>query len=224
MRIVLYARVSTDEQATEGVSLAAQRERLEAYAKLYGHEVVAYIEDAGVSAKDLKRPGLKRALKLLRDRTADGLLVTKIDRLTRRLGDLSQLVEKYFSAWSSLLSVAESIDTSSAAGRAMLHMIGVFAAWERETIVERTREALRHKRDRGARLGAVPLGYQRAGDSFVEDPVEQAVIARAKALHGEGKSLREIARQLDAEGCKTKRGGVWRACTVANLLTTEKTG
>jgi len=219
MRLVLYCRVSTEEQATEGVSLAAQRARGEAYAKLYGHELVAVEEDAGISAKSLRRPGLRRALKALRAGGADGVLVAKLDRLTRSVGDLAQLVERYFTEGrGALLSVGEAIDTATAAGRMVLNMLGVLAQWEREAIGERTREALRHKRARGARLGAVPLGWRRQGDVFVEDEAEQRVLARARELAAAGVNLSAIGRTLTAEGLRTKRGGAWQATTVRKLL------
>lgn len=219
MRLVAYCRVSTEEQANEGVSLGAQRARLEAWATAMGHELVDVVEDAGVSAKSLKRPGLRRALKMLRARTADGVLVAKVDRLTRSIRDLVELVERYFGSGKfALVSVAEAIDTSSAAGRMILNLLGVFAQWEREAIAERTREALRHKKANGARLGAVPLGFRRAGDGFVVDQAEQDVLKRALELDAAGEKLSAIARTLKAEGHKTKRGGEWHLTTVRKLL------
>ncbi len=87
-RVVGYARVSTEDQAREGVSLAAQRAKLEAYATALDLELVAVREDAGVSAKTLDRPGLRAALEDLRAGRADALLVPKLDRLTRSVRDL----------------------------------------------------------------------------------------------------------------------------------------
>lgn len=219
MRLIGYPRVSTDEQASEGISLDAQRARLEAYCAAMGHELVAVIEDAGVSAKSIKRPGLQRALRMLRKREADGLLVVKLDRLTRSVRDLVDLVEKYFAPGkSALISVGESIDTATAAGRMLLSLLAVIAQWEREAIGERTREALRHKRERGARLGAVPLGFRREGDAFVPDEGEQATMRRARELAASGARLGAIATALAAEGHRTKRGGKWHITTVRKLL------
>lgn len=92
-RVVGYLRVSTEKQVDEGISLAAQREKLVAYATAMDLELVALVEDAGVSAKNIKRPGLERALAVLDDGGADGLLVAKLDRLTRSVRDLGKLVE-----------------------------------------------------------------------------------------------------------------------------------
>lgn len=93
-RTIAYVRVSTDKQAEKGVSLEAQRAKLAAYADLYDLDVVEVVVDAGVSAKTLQRPGLTRALDMLRKGAADALLVVKLDRLTRSVRDLGELVER----------------------------------------------------------------------------------------------------------------------------------
>ena len=127
MRTVAYLRVSTEDQASKGVSLDVQREKITAYADLYGLELVEIIEDAGVSAKSLDRPGLQRALGLLKEGTADALLVFKFDRLTRSVRDLGSLIETTFSPETgkpALLSVQDQIDTRSAAGRLVLERPG----------------------------------------------------------------------------------------------------
>lgn len=219
VKVVAYCRVSTEEQAKEGVSLAAQRARLEAAASAFGHELVAIIDDAGISAKSMKRPGLKRALKMLRAREADGLLITKLDRLTRSTRDMIELIDKFFaSGKSALISLGESIDTGSAMGRMVLKFFATIAEWEREAIAERTREALRHKKAMGARLGAVPLGMRRNGDRFEIDHAEQRVLERALELETQGAKLSAIAQTLKAEGHHTKRGGEWHLTTVRKLL------
>ena len=107
-----YIRVSTDKQADHGVSLDAQKAKLEAYATLYELTLVDIIVDAGVSAKTLDRPGLARALAMLDKGQANALLVAKLDRLTRSVKDLGSLVEDCFSSDKiTLLSVADNIDT-----------------------------------------------------------------------------------------------------------------
>src|SRR5579872_4363968 len=110
-RTIAYLRVSTDKQADRGVSLDAQRAKVAAYAELYDLELVDVIVDAGASAKTLDRPGLQRALGMLRRREADALLVVKLDRLTRSVKHLGELVETVFAAGkAALLSVSEQID------------------------------------------------------------------------------------------------------------------
>ena len=96
MKVVAYIRVSTDKQTDQGCSLDVQREKVALYARLHDLALVDIIEDAGESAKSLERPGLQRALAMLRNGEANGLLVTKLDRLTRSLRDLDTLIANYF--------------------------------------------------------------------------------------------------------------------------------
>ena len=125
MRAVGYIRVSSDEQATEGVSLDAQRAKVQGYAALYDLDLVAIEVDAGASAKTLDRPALARALGMLDRGEADGLVIAKLDRLSRSVGDWDQLIARYFGerAGKKLWSVADSIDTRTAAGRLVLNVL-----------------------------------------------------------------------------------------------------
>lgn len=223
-RVVGYIRVSTEQQA-DGVSLEAQRAKLEAYAVAMDLELVAIHVDAGLSAKTLARPGLQAALGALDSGQADGLLVAKLDRLTRSVRDLGDLLERYFGQRFSLLSVADSIDTRSAAGRLVLNVLGSVSQWERETTGERTREALAHLKSRGVRLGGAAVGWERTSETDAEGrrlvvtvPQEAATVERIVRLRSEGLSLRSIARALSAEGHATKAGGEWHASTVRNVL------
>ena len=125
-RTVAYLRVSTDKQADRGVSLDAQRAKVEGYAALFDLDLVAIEVDAGESAKSLARPALGRALAMLRTGKAEALLVVKLDRLTRSVRDLCDLVDDYFREGKcALLSVGEQVDTRSAAGRMVLNMLTV---------------------------------------------------------------------------------------------------
>jgi len=224
-RVVGYVRVSTEQQADGGVSLEAQRAKLAAYALAMDLELVAIEEDAGLSAKTLERPALQRALGMLDAGTAEGLLVTKLDRLTRSVRDLGALVERYFAAKHSLLSVADSIDTRSAAGRLVLNVLASVAQWEREATGERTRDALAHLKATGVRLGGSSIGWER-GDEIDEQgrrvvresEADVAAIEQMLALRAQGLTLRAIAERLTAEGHRTKRGGKWAAETVRKVL------
>lgn len=223
--VVGYVRVSTDQQADGGVSLEAQREKLKAYAVALDLELVAIVEDAGYSAKSLRRPGLQAALDHLTDGRARGLLIAKLDRLTRSVRDLGDLVERYFGDRFSLLSVGDAIDTRTAAGRLVLNVLTSVAQWEREATGERTREALGHLRREGVRLGAPALGWTRSDERdaegrrvVIELDEERTVVDRICALRGEGRSLAEIAATLEREGHRTKRGGRWAKSTVLRIV------
>lgn len=226
MAVVGYVRVSTEGQADQGVSLEAQRAKLEGYCALYELDLVEVIVDAGVSAKTLDRPGLARALGMLDDGTAGGILVAKLDRLTRSVRDLCDLVDRYFAGVRfALLSVAENVDTRTASGRMVLNILATISQWERETIGERTSEALTHLRARGVRLGGEALGWKRTeavdddGRRLVSEvDAEAETVRRIAELHASGLSLRAICAALDAEGRPTKRGGKWAPKTVRAVL------
>jgi site-specific DNA recombinase len=209
-KAVGYIRVSTDKQAEHGVSLEAQQAKLTAYAQLYDLDLVDVIVDAGVSAKTLDRPGLQRALSMLRKGQAHALLVAKLDRLTRSVKDLGTLVEDYFSSDAiTLLSVADSIDTRTAAGRLVLNVLGSVAQWERETIGERTAEALAHKKAQGQKLGGdVPYGYRvdADGKTLVADDAEQALLGAIRDARSRGLSQRAIVAELARQGFTTRKG------------------
>jgi site-specific DNA recombinase len=218
-KVIGYVRVSTAEQAASGLSLAAQRERIELFCRLHELDLVAVVEDAGASAKTLSRPGLRSVLELLRSGAADGLVVAKLDRLTRSVRDLGHLVEEHFgNGGAALLSVGEQVDTRTAAGRLVLNVLGSVSQWEREAISERTREALRQVRARGIRLGSEGLGWSRVEGKVQVVKAEAATVGRIHALRAEGATLRRIAEVLTAEGHRTKRGGRWQAQTVARVL------
>lgn len=207
-RAVAYIRVSTDKQADHGVSLEAQRAKIEAYAGLYDIELVAVEVDAGESASSLDRPALQRALGMLRKGTANAILVAKIDRLTRSVRDLAELVERHFrSGKRALLSVGEQIDTRTAAGRGVLNILGSVGQMERELIGERTATAMAHLREQGRYTGGgVPFGYELGsdGESLVELAEEQAVIIAARALRDRGMSMRAIAATLAERGVRAR--------------------
>jgi DNA invertase Pin-like site-specific DNA recombinase len=188
-------------------------------------DLVAVFEDAGLSAKSLARPGLQAALAMLEDGEAAGLVVTKLDRLTRSVRDLGDLVDRYFASRFSLLSVSDSIDTRTASGRLVLHVLGAVGQWEREATAERTRDALAQLRADGVRLGAEPLGWRRT-DAIDETgrrrcqeaAEEQETIRRVRELRAQGLVIKDIIATLEAEGRSTKRGARWHRTTVHRIL------
>jgi site-specific DNA recombinase len=221
-RLIGYVRVSTDKQADHGVSLEAQRVKLEQYCALYDLTLVDIIVDAGESAKTLKRPGLQRALALLASGEADGLLVAKLDRLTRSVRDLGELLERYFTS-AALLSVADQIDTSTAAGRLVLNVLMSVSQWEREAISERTKTAMAHKKSQGQRVGAIPYGFTLAedGSTLLPDAAEQAMVAQMTTAHARGLSLRAIAAELARQGLLNRQGNIFSPTQIARILKAE---
>jgi DNA invertase Pin-like site-specific DNA recombinase len=221
-RTIAYLRVSTDKQADKGVSLDAQRAKVAAYAQLYDLDLAEVIVDKGESAKTLNRPGLQRALAMLKSGDADALLVVKLDRLTRSVADLATLVERYFaSGRSALLSVGEQIDTRSAAGRLVLNVLASVGQWEREAIGERTSAAMELKASRGEFTGGeAPYGFRlgRDGVHLEEIAAEQRVLVKARELRAAGLSLRATAAALDRLGLRSRVGKTFAAAQVARMV------
>ena len=220
MKAIGYVRVSTDQQADRGVSLQAQTERVRAMASVQGAELVDIEVDGGESAKSMKRPGLQRILAMVEAGAVQAVIVAKLDRLTRSVKDMCSLLELFEKRKVALISVAESLDTGSAAGRLVITIMGAVSQWEREAIGERTREALRHKGSKRERVGTIGYGLRLAADGVhVEEcPLEQAALAEIRRLRNEGRSIRGIAMALNTRGYRTRRGTDWRLESVARVL------
>lgn len=221
MRAIGYVRVSTDQQATDGVSLEAQAAKIRTYCELYGIELAGIEVDAGASASSLERPGLTRALAALDAGEVDGLVVVKLDRLTRSVRDLDALLSQYFTGSNAkaLVAVAEQVNTETAAGRMVLNVLVSISQWEREVIGERTSAAMRHKQDRGEYIGGgVPFGYRvDAAGQLIEDAPEQAILSDLRDLKARGLTLREIADELNHRGA-FRRGRDWYPMAVSRAL------
>ena len=216
---VLYARASTDDQR---LTLEAQQVKLQGYAQVFELDVVDLIVDEGESAKDLNRPGLQRALRLLRSTKAEILVCVKLDRLTRSVADWQTLVDGYFSerAGKQLISVNDAIDTRTAAGRLSLNVLLSVSQWEREVIAERTLEALALKIKRGERVGRVRYGYDLADDGIhlVPNAREQAQIRVMVALRAGGMTLRGISEELFCLGLRPRSGGRWSHRVIGSIV------
>src|SRR5450755_1844063 len=217
MRAIGYTRVSTDKQADRGVSLDAQTERIRAMVVVHGAELTDIIVEAGESAKSLNRPGMQRLLALIDSGEVQTVIVAKLDRLTRSVKDLCELLERFERRGVALISVAESLDTGSAAGRLVLNIMTAVSQWEREAIGERTRDALSHKRSNGERVGNIAYGYRLSGDGTHVEPdvAEQAAIGAIRQLRTSGRTLRQIAAVLNQRSLRTRRGSAWRLEHVA---------
>ena len=220
MKVVGYARVSTEKQADKGVSLEAQAEKIRAMAVVHGAELLDTIVDGGESAKSLNRPGMARLLALVDAGEIEAVIIAKLDRLTRSVKDLCTLLERFSRRNVTLISVAESLDTGSAAGRLVLNIMTAVSQWEREAIGERTRDALSHKRSQGQRVGNIAYGCRLADDGVhvEDDPKEQAVLAEIHQLRRDGATLRGIAAALNHRSYRTRRGTAWRLESVARIL------
>lgn len=221
--VAVYARVSTEDQARDGVSLEAQVARLKAYCEaMRSGDEVRVVADEGVSAKSLARPGLNGLLADCKARRVSTVVVLKLDRLTRSVRDLADLLDLFTKYDVALCSLGESLDTSSASGRLMLNLLASVSQWEREAIAERTSFALGHKRRNGQVYGPVPFGYKRNGDTLIRDDEQFAILERIRAMRLEGQSLRRIVAILNEQGVKTPRGSsTWFVNTLHQVLNSK---
>ena len=218
MKAIGYVRVSTDEQAKSGLGLEAQIAKIKAYAELFDIELTEIIMDEGISGKTLERDGLKRAIKMLKEKKAEGMVIAKLDRLTRNVADLGTLVSTVFDK-AELYSVSEQINTKNAAGRLVLNVLVSVAQWERETICERTKDALQAKKARGEKTGGnIPFGFNVINGKLDRNEEEQAIISEIKSLKNKGLSLRKIAEALNGRGIATKNGKAWTAVQIQRIV------
>jgi site-specific DNA recombinase len=224
MKVIGYSRVSTNEQAENGVSLKAQEQRVREYCRAQGWQLVEVVRDDGYSAKDLKRPELSRLLEEFPEKHCrfQGIVVEKLDRLTRSVRDLIRLTELLLKHGIALGSIQEAVDTTTATGKMFYSLVTVISEWERGVIGERTREALAYKRRNGERIGPVPYGYipGRDGKHLTLDPIEGPVVARMMRERKRGVSLGRIADGLNADRITTKGGKTWYPATVKSVLET----
>ena len=192
-KAVGYTRVSTTEQAQEGLSLAAQEARIRAYCTAKGWELLRVYQDAGISGKSLDRPAVQSLISDLESDGVDVVVVLKLDRLTRSVRDLGSLIDDLFKG-RALATVQEGLDTSTASGEFVLNMLGAVAQWERKAVGERTATVLRYKQERGEWVGRIPYGFKIDEDGrLVEDPEKIANILKMKKAHRRGQSVRKIA-------------------------------
>jgi site-specific DNA recombinase len=220
IRAIGYIRVSTAGQADHGVSLDAQDAKIRAMAIVHGAELVEIISDAGESAKDLARSGVERLLRLVNAKACDMVILSRLDRLTRSVKDLAEMLELFNKRSVSLVSVAEALDTGSASGRMILNIMTAVSQFEREAIAERTRTALQYKKAIGERVGNVAYGWKVAADGkrLEPDMDEQRMVSLIRELRSKRMSLREIAAELNNRGLATRKRGVWRHDYIASIV------
>ena len=205
MKLIGYIRVSTDKQFSTGAGLEAQRNYLELEATRRGAtlEIVSELEaTSGKSTK--KRPALAEALARLDKGEAEGLIVSKLDRLSRSVADFLTILERSRKGKWSLVIGDLSLDTSSPMGEAMATITATFAQLERKRIGERTKEGLAVKKAQGVKLGAPRL-------------LNPEIRSRIEGELATSTPLAVIARRLNAEAIPSAKGGKWYASTIKKI-------
>ena len=218
-RAIGYVRVSTTEQALEGISLDNQKAKIKGYCDLNDLELVTIIEDAGKSGKNLSRDGIETILYKIKRKEIDAIVVYKLDRLSRKVIDTLTLIETFEKAGITFHSLNEKIDTSTAMGRFFLNITASLAQMERDLISERTKDALQMKIANNERAGQVPFGYRVAAErnTLIPHKEEQEVIKATRRLRSKGLSYRAICEALNKAGYRPQ-GKYWHPQTVKNIL------
>ena len=211
MKVALYPRVSTQEQAKEGYSIGEQIERLTDYCKAMRWEVFKIYTDPGYSGGDTNRPGLQEMIKDVQAGLVDKVVVYKLDRLSRSQLDTLYLIEKVFLANDTdFVSMSENFDTSTPFGRAMIGILAVFAQLEREQIKERMGMGKEARAKEGKWHGGStePIGYDYdpATDHLNDNEYEQMQGREVYELFLRGTPLRTIERLFKEKGYKHKYG------------------
>lgn len=220
MTAIGYIRVSTEDQAREGISLDLQVSKIRDYCRLNELGLAGIYGDPGVSGKSADvRPGLQAILYLVRQRRIAHVVVYKLDRLARNTIECLEMAEEMAGLDVALHSITEKLDTKSAIGRFFFTLMASLAEMERHLIGERTLAALARKRENGGRVGRYArLGYRLDGDQVEPDPIERRAICRALDLRGDGLTYREISTVLFEEGCRSRNGNRYSPSVIGKML------
>lgn len=207
IRVIGYVRVSTIEQASSGLGLASQRSAIEAECARRGWTLVDLVADEGATGKTLDRPGLHEALARTAEGEASGLVVAKLDRVSRSVQDFAALLTWFERAGATFVALDLAVDTSTPSGRLVANVLASVAEWEGSVISLRTREGLAAKRARGEAI---------CRPSVVDRP---DLVERIRSQRSQGRSLQSIADDLNSDGVATVRGGAcWRPSSVRSVL------
>jgi len=225
MRVVAYLRISTQKQA-DGLGPAEQRAAIDEWARSNGHTITRYVQDAISGASEIaNRTGWAEVEDDLRDKTADAVVVSRLDRLARDLVVQETLIQRVGKLNCRVYSTREGEndnlvdDPDDPTRKLMRSFLGALAAYDREITVLRLRNARKAKAQRGGYAhGAPPYGWTGSGGKLHKVPAEQAVLARILALRAAGGSTRAIAATLNIEGHPTKRSGTWNSSSVSHII------
>lgn len=192
MLTIAYCRVSTEEQAAEGFSIEGQADKLRAYAALHDLGEVVEITDPGWSGKNMDRPGLRRVLEMAEKGHVSHVLVWRLDRLSRNLGDLQTLASDFLARGIELHSVTENLDLSSATGRMFYNILGSFAQFYREQLAENVRLGMAQAVRQGRWINRPKTGYDLGDDGVLRPNADASIVRTIFRLRAEGLSYREI--------------------------------
>lgn len=192
----IYIRVSTQEQASQGFSLDAQQEALENYAKALGYDIFKIYRDEGKSAKDLRRPEMTQLLEDAESKNFSAIFTYKLDRFSRSLKDLILTIDKFKDWGIDFVSLQDKIETTSASGKLMFHIISAFAEFERNIIGDRTKFGMERKAKEGGFITRAPKGYKIVDKKLVVVPEEAEEVKQIFKEFSESKiSLTKLGKK-----------------------------
>lgn len=218
MRIVGYGCLNTLSPQPKNLSLDDQEKIVRDYASEQGWELVGFYRDTTESSNSLSQPMLEQLIAESSGDRFDGLVIARLDRLTRNIRVLNTLInEMCLNNGKALVSIEEGLDSSNACGALALNIIDIVTKWDTKRISDRTREIIARKRARGERVGHAPFGYTYKNKRLVavEDELETVRLICEK--RDQGLSYHKIARFLNEKGIASKRGGIWYAETVKTV-------
>ena len=223
-RACIYIRVSTEQQEMEGYSLEEQERLCRAAIESKEWEYVRTYTDAGFSGKTVDRPALQEMLKDVKGGLMDAVLIYKLDRLSRSQKDTLTIIEDYLLPNRvDIVSLKETLDTSTPWGRAMIGILASFNQLDRETIVMRTTMGRRAKAKAGGYTGGEPpIGYKVENKELVIDMKEAFIVRETYAMRKEGKSYRAIAETFGKRGVLGRNRKPIYYTTIANILRHEE--
>lgn len=218
VKVAIYTRVSTEDQAQEGFSLPAQRERLKAYCDAHGWTVYKYFEDDGYSGRKTKRPAYQQMFKE-RDNW-DMILVLKMDRIHRNSRNFMEMMDNLHRVGKEFSSMQESLDTSTAIGRFVVDIIQRIAQLESEQIGERVYAGMKQKANTvGGPMGKhTPFGYNYNNGKYTLNTDESEIVRLIYTRYLEGKTTKEIANDLNDMKIVNKNNNKWKKQSISWIL------
>ena len=229
-RVAIYCRVSTTEQAEEGYSIDEQNIKIREYCEREGHEIYNLYEDRGISGKNItNRPGIKQLLNDATNNKFDLVVVWKLNRISRKLLDILNIVELLNKHNIAFRSLTENFETETPSGKLQLNIMGAIGEFERETIADNIKLGMGAKARSGEWCGGIVLGYdiveipsegkKRKNTKLQINEKEATTVRRIFELYGQGYGYKAVVNRVNKEGHKTKRNGQFAVNTVKTILT-----
>lgn len=228
-RIAIYCRVSTIEQAEEGFSIDSQYQNIKEYCERVGHEIYKLYEDRGISGKNIaNRPGIKQLLHDATENKFDLVIVWKLNRISRKLLDILNIVELLEKHNIAFRSLTENFETETPSGKLQLNIMGAIGQFERETIGENVKMGMIARSKEGQWNGGIVLGYdsveipnegkKRKHTVLKVNEKEANTVRTIFKLYSEGYGYKAIVNKINREGYKTKKGNQFAVSTVKTIL------